>query len=144
MRSLATRGKLGGLASGVDAVVVALDVAGFDPLLIETVGVGQSELDVMQVADTVVVVLHPGWGDSVQANKAGVMEVAHVFCVNKADQLDADRMVGEIEHMLSLNQESRWTPPVVLTSALNGTGIAGLVEAIASHQQHIEDSDSAG
>lgn len=141
MRSVATRGKLGGLAAGVDAAAIALDVAGFDPLLVETVGVGQSELDVVYVADTVVVVLHPGWGDEVQANKAGLMEVAHIFCVNKADQPDADRLVGEIEHMLSMNQASRWTPPVVLLSARNGTGIADLVEAIARHQVHIRKSN---
>lgn len=138
MRSLATRGRLGGLAMGADAVVMALDIAGFDPLLIETVGVGQSELDVMKVADTVVVVLHPGWGDAVQANKAGLMETASIFCVNKSDQPGADLMVGEVRQMLSMSSGSDWIPPVVLTSALEGTGIAELAEAIAGHQESLE------
>lgn len=134
MRSLATRGRLGGLADGADAVAVALDVAGFDPLLIETVGVGQSELDVIKVADTVVVVLHPGWGDAVQANKAGLMEAADIFCVNKADLPEAANMVGEIERMLAMSPSRDWTPPLVLTSARDGTGTGELVQAIEAHR----------
>jgi len=138
MRSLASRGQLGGLAMGADAVAMAMDIAGFDPLLIETVGVGQSELDVMNVADTVVVVLHPGWGDAVQTNKAGLMEAASIFCVNKSDQPGADLMVGEIQQMLTMSSRGDWIPPVLPTSALEGTGIGELVEAIAGHQESLE------
>lgn len=137
MRSLATRGQLGGLAVGADAVAMALDIAGFDPILIETVGVGQSELDVVKVADTVVVVLHPGWGDAVQAIKAGLMEAGDVFVVNKSDQPGAERMSGEIRQMLSMNPETDWTPRIVITSALKGEGIEELVQAIASHKDHL-------
>jgi LAO/AO transport system kinase len=137
MRSLATRGQLGGLAMGADAVAMALDIAGFDPLFIETVGVGQSELDVIKIANTVVVVLHPGWGDAVQANKAGLMEAGNVFVVNKADQPGADRIFGEIQEMLSMNSDADWLPPVVMTSALKGDGIADLVGAIAEHRSHL-------
>ena len=137
MRSLATRGQLGGLAAGADAALAALDVAGFTPLILETVGVGQSELDVINVADTVVVVLHPTWGDDVQANKAGLIEAGDVFVVNKSDLSNAHRTIGQIEQALSLGTRTSWKPPVVATSGISGDGIGPLVEAIERHRIHL-------
>jgi LAO/AO transport system kinase len=134
MRSLATRGQLGGLAAGADAVLAALDVAGFTPLILETVGVGQSELDVINVADTVVVVLHPTWGDEVQANKAGLIEAGDVFVVNKSDLADPDRTITQIEQALAMGTRTSWLPPVVATSAISGDGIGPLIEAIERHR----------
>lgn len=134
MRSLATRGQLGGLAAGADAVLAALDVAGFTPLILETVGVGQSELDVINVADTVVVVLHPTWGDEVQANKAGLIEAGDVFVVNKSDLADPHRTITQIEQALAMGTRTSWLPPVVATSAISGDGIGPLIEAIERHR----------
>jgi LAO/AO transport system kinase len=140
IRSLATRGRLGGLAAGVERVLAALDAAGFAPLFVETVGVGQSELDVVDVAATVVVVLHPGWGDDVQAAKAGLLEAGDVFCVNKADLSDPARTVGEIERTLALGVRGEWLAPVVATSALSGEGLERLIEAIESHRLHLQST----
>lgn len=137
MRSLATRGQLGGLAAGADAVLAALDVAGFTPLLLETVGVGQSELDVINVANTVVVVLHPTWGDDVQAAKAGLIEAGAIFVVNKSDLSDPDRTITEIKQVLAMGTRTSWVPPVIATSAVSGAGIGPLVEAIESHRIHL-------
>jgi LAO/AO transport system kinase len=134
MRSLATRGQLGGLAAGADAVLAALDVAGFTPLILETVGVGQSELDVINVADTVVVVLHPTWGDEVQANKAGLIEAGDIFVVNKSDLSDPHRTVTQIEQALAMGTRTSWLPPVIATAAISGDGIGLLVEAIERHR----------
>jgi LAO/AO transport system kinase len=144
MRSLAARGKLGGLAEGVDSVARALDLAGFDPLVIETVGVGQSEIDVMRLADTVVVVLHPGWGDSVQASKAGLMEAADIFCVNKSDQPGADRVESDLQQMVAMNPPGSKEPRIVLTSALNGNGISDLAEAIAEKLEQLANAQKPG
>ena len=142
MRSLATRGQLGGLAAGADAALAALDLAGFTPLILETVGVGQSELDVVNVADTVVVVLHPTWGDEVQANKAGLIEAGDIFVVNKSDLSDPHRTVTQIEQALELGTRTSWTPRVVATSAGSGQGIGALVEAIEGHQSHLATHSS--
>ena len=142
MRSLATRGQLGGLASGADAALAALDVAGFKPLIVETVGVGQSELDVINVAHTVVVVLHPSWGDDVQASKAGLIEAGDIFVVNKSDLSDPQRTINQIEEALHLGTRTNWTPPVVATSTLSGDGIGPLVEAIARHWSHVGSDPS--
>ena len=136
MRSLATRGQLGGLSAGADAVLAALDVAGFTPLILETVGVGQSELDVVNVADTVVVVLHPTWGDEVQANKAGLIEAGDVFVVNKSDLADPHRTITQIEQALAMGTRTTWLPPVLGTSANSGNGVEALVEAIERHRIH--------
>lgn len=136
MRSLATRGQLGGLTAGADAVLAALDVAGFTPLILETVGVGQSELDVINVADTVVVVLHPTWGDDVQANKAGLIEAGDVFVVNKSDLADPHRTITQIEQALAMGTRTAWLPPVLGTSAISGDGVEALVEAIEMHRVH--------
>lgn len=143
IRSLATRGQLGGLTVGAGAVLAALDVAGFTPLILETVGVGQSELDVINVADTVVVVLHPTWGDDVQANKAGLIEAGDVFVVNKSDLADPHRTITQIEQALAMGTRTAWLPPVLGTSAISGTGVEALVEAIERHRIHRASSTTA-
>jgi LAO/AO transport system kinase len=134
IRSMATRGQLGGLARAAADAAVILDVAGKDVVLIETVGVGQDEIDVADVADVSVVVLVPGTGDEVQAIKAGIMEIADVFVVNKADRDGADRMVQAIEMNLSLQtySEHDWRPPVVKTVATTADGVEALWRAIRS------------
>ena len=137
MRSLATRGQLGGLAAGADAALAVLDVAGFTPLMLETVGVGQSELDVINVAHTVVVVLHPTWGDDVQANKAGLIEAGDIFVVNKSDLSDPQRTINQIEQALHMGTRTSWVPPVVPTSGVSGQGIGLLVEALDRHRRHL-------
>jgi LAO/AO transport system kinase len=133
MRSVAARGQLGGLATGVDAVARALDLAGFEPIVIETVGVGQSEIEIMHVADTVVVVLQPGWGDAVQASKAGLLEAADVFCVNKSDQPGADRVEADLQQMVAMSPDGAAQRRVIRTCAIDGSGIGELAEAIAAH-----------
>jgi len=140
IRSLATRGRLGGLADGIDGVLGLLGVEGFAPLLIETVGVGQSEVEVAAIADTVVLVLYPGWGDEVQTAKAGLLEVADIFFVNKADQGDAGPLIGQIEAMLALSSRD-WKPPVIGGSALTGVGIEALLSAISAHVNYLADAD---
>ncbi|MEO8480969.1 MAG: methylmalonyl Co-A mutase-associated GTPase MeaB [Acidobacteriota bacterium] len=136
IRSLASRGHLGGLTLATSDVVAVLDAAGFDPILIETVGVGQGEVEVARLADCVVVVVAPGAGDDVQALKAGVMEIADLFVVNKADRDGADRVVAAIEGLLSLAETpaDRWRPPVLSTVATSGDGVTALVQAIARHR----------
>lgn len=132
VRSMATRGQLGGLARATDDARIVLDAAGTDVVLIETVGVGQGEIDISRTADVSVVVLAPGSGDDVQAIKAGIMEIADVFVVNKADRDGADRAVAEIEAMLSLREggTGEWRPPVVKTCAATGDGVGELVAAV--------------
>ena len=142
MRSLATRGQLGGLAAGAGAALAVLDVAGFTPLILETVGVGQSELDVVNVADSVVVVLHPSWGDEVQANKAGLIEAGDIFVVNKSDLSDPHSTIRQIKQALDMGTRTTWMPPVVATSAGSGEGIGALVEAIDRHQTHLANRRS--
>lgn len=133
IRSMSTRGHLGGLSQATQAVTELLAVAGFEVVLVETVGVGQSEVEVMRVAPTVVVVVNPGLGDSVQADKAGLFEIGSVFCVNKADQDGADRAVRVLRQMLSLGYRPGPKPPVVTTVATEGQGIAQLWEAVVAH-----------
>ena len=142
MRSLATRGQLGGLAAGADSALAVLDVAGFKPLILETVGVGQSELDVIKVAHTVVVVLHPTWGDDVQANKAGLIEAGDIFVVNKSDLSDPQRTVNQIEQALHMGTRTSWVPPVLPTSGVSGQGIELLVEALERHRTHLASDAS--
>ncbi len=132
VRSMATRGQLGGLARATDDARIVLDAAGIDVVLIETVGVGQGEIEVSRTADVAVVVLAPGSGDDVQAIKAGIMEIADVFVVNKADRDGADRAVADIEGMLSLQERGTdgWRPPVVKCCAASGDGVEELVAAV--------------
>jgi LAO/AO transport system kinase len=141
IRSMATRGSGGGLASATKDVSVVLDAFGFNRVLIETVGVGQVELDIIDAADTVVVLLVPESGDTIQTMKAGLMEIADVFCLNKSDREGADRLATELEMMLDVRRHgSEWHYPVVQTSALKGTGIDELLDNIQSHQAYLMES----
>lgn len=140
MRSLASRGQLGGLSLAVPAVVRALDAAGWPVVLLETVGVGQSEVGVAAAADTTVVVVNPGWGDEVQANKAGLLEVADVLVVNKADRPGADATVRDLQRMLHLGVAREWSPVVVTTVATDGTGVDGLWDTVERHRRFLEDA----
>jgi LAO/AO transport system kinase len=135
VRSLSSRGHLGGLSAASAEVVDLLDAAGFDRVVVETVGVGQSELGVMEVADTVVVVLTPESGDAVQAMKAGLLEIASVFVVNKADRPGADRLARELERMVELEPKGpgQWTPPVLSVVATERRGIDRVAEATRDH-----------
>jgi LAO/AO transport system kinase len=138
IRSMATRGHLGGLAWATPQALRVLDAAGFDVVLIETVGVGQSEVEVVSLADSTLVLLAPGMGDGIQAAKAGILEVADVFVVNKADRDGADQVVRDLKYMISLGRRERdgpaWRIPIVPTVASRGDGVDDVVEAIDGHQ----------
>jgi len=140
IRSMATRGHLGGLALAAPQAVRVLDAAGMPWILIETVGVGQVEVEVAAQADTTIVVVNPGWGDAVQAAKAGLMETADLFVVNKADRPGCEEAVSDLEGMLGLADSRQWTPTVVLTVATEGTGITEMLEAVERHRAHLENS----
>jgi len=134
IRSMATRGSLGGLAQRTHEVADILDAFGMDIVLFETVGVGQSELDVVEAADTTVVVLVPESGDSIQAMKAGLMEIADIFTINKSDREGADRVLVEIQYVLEFNEDSRpWKPTVIQTVANSGQGIEDLFQTLNEH-----------
>jgi LAO/AO transport system kinase len=141
---MATRGHSGGLALAVPLAVRLFDAAGYDPVLIETVGVGQVEVDIVGAADTAVVVLTPGMGDAVQANKAGLLEVADVFVVNKADRPGASDVKRDLELMLDLSHltgqdgPGGYRPPIVMASALEGTGAGDVWAAAAAHLDHLD------
>ncbi len=136
IRSMATRGHLGGMALAAPEAVRILDAAGYARILVETVGVGQAEVEVAAATDTTVVVLAPGLGDAIQMAKAGILEVADVFVVNKADRDGAKDVVRELEQMLHLGAARAWDPPVLTTAASDGEGIAELWEAVGRHQAH--------
>ena len=142
IRSMATRGHLGGLARATGEVALVLDAAGKDIVIIETVGVGQDEIDIVRTADVSVVTLVPGAGDEVQALKAGIMEIADIFVVNKADREGADRTVASIEANLSLQTfaPGEWRPPTVKTEATTGRGVADLFDAIERFRAHTAQS----
>jgi LAO/AO transport system kinase len=167
IRSLATRGNLGGLSRSSGDVIRVLDAAGFDVIVVETVGVGQDELEIAQMADTTVVVVAPGLGDDVQAIKAGILEIADVFCVNKADREGAESAVMDLEQMIGMGAltraaqragqhghsaamailrarpeagEGTWAPPVVKTVAADGAGVNELLERCEAHRAHLESS----
>jgi LAO/AO transport system kinase len=140
VRSMSSRGRLGGLADGTAKVTTILDALGYDPVLIETVGVGQSEVEVMELADTVVVVVTPGMGDGIQAAKAGLLEVADILVVNKADLPGAQEVVRELRQMLELGTHRDWEPPIVTTVASVGEGVDDVVEAIAAHRNHLDET----
>ncbi len=140
IRSMGTRGSLGGLSRGTRESVILLDACGYDVIIIETVGVGQSEVDIIKIADTVCLVLVPGMGDDIQIMKAGIMEIANVFAINKADKPGADRVAAEVRLMLDLVKDRPWVPPVHLTIAENGTGIDDLVGSIVSHATFLKSN----
>ena len=140
IRSMATRGHLGGMALAAPEAVRILDAAGKDVVVVETVGVGQAEVDVAAATDTTLVVLAPGWGDAVQVAKAGILEIADVFVVNKSDREGADIAVRDLEQMLRLGPELPWTPPIVKTSAASADGVSELWDAIARHRAYLQDS----
>ncbi|MDH5224687.1 MAG: methylmalonyl Co-A mutase-associated GTPase MeaB [Actinomycetota bacterium] len=137
IRSMATRGHLGGMALAAPEAVRILDAAGYDRVAVETVGVGQAEVDVAAATDTAVVVLAPGMGDAVQMAKAGILEVADVFVVNKGDRDGAAEVVRELRQMLHLGAAREWDPPVLTTIAVDDEGIDDLWEAIESHRAHL-------
>ena len=138
IRSMATRGHLGGLARATSEVALVLDAAGKDIVLIETVGVGQDEVDIVRTADVSIVTIVPGAGDDVQALKAGIMEIADIFVVNKADREGADRTVASIEAILSLQSfaETEWRPPILKTEATSGKGVTELLDIIERFRTH--------
>ena len=137
IRSMATRGALGGLAEAALQAALLMDAAGRDDVFLETVGVGQAEVDVIDHADSIVLVLIPGSGDSIQALKAGVMEIPDIIVVNKSDHPLTDTMVREIRGVLSLGPKTSWRVPIVKTEAARGEGIDELVETIEKHREHI-------
>jgi len=138
IRSMATRGHLGGMALAAPEAVRILDASGKDVVIVETVGVGQAEVDVAAATDTTVVVVSPGWGDAVQVAKAGILEIADVFVVNKADQDGAEPAVRDLEQMLRLGPDPWWTPPVVRTVASTGEGVGALWDAIDEHRAALQ------
>jgi len=140
IRSMATRGHLGGMALAAPEAVRILDAAGYDLVIVETVGVGQAEVDVAAATDTALVVLAPGLGDAVQMAKAGILEVADVFVVNKADRDGAGEVVRELRQMLRLGPSRAWAPPVLSTAALERQGIDQLGAAVDAHRAHLADS----
>ena len=141
VRSMGTRGHLGGLARSTSDAVRAVDAFGKDVIIVETVGAGQSEVEIIEIAHTVIVTDVPGSGDDIQAIKAGIMEIADIFVVNKSDLPGAEKKVSEIETMLDLDQRAReWNPPVILTNARSGEGITDLVDKIGEHIEFLKKS----
>jgi len=146
IRSVATRGNLGGLSRSTPALVLIMDAMGYDVILIETVGVGQDEIDIVRLADTNVVVMVPGLGDDIQATKAGILEIADVFAVNKSDLDGARRVEQELKTMLRIGDaresDDTWVPPIVSTVATEPSGIDELYEAITDHREWLDERDS--
>lgn len=143
IRSMATRGHLGGLSLAAPEAMRVLEAAGADVVVVETVGVGQSEVEVAKQADTTIVVMAPGMGDAVQAAKAGILEIADVFCVNKSDKDGANETARDLRSMLELGpgRDVDWMPPIVLTSATHDQGLDELWEAIRGHEAHLRAGD---
>ena len=137
-----TAGQLGGLAAATPQAVRVLDAAGFDPILVETVGVGQDEVDIASLADSVIVLVAPGMGDSIQAAKAGILEVADLFVVNKADKPDAQQVVRDLRNMIALADrgEDDWKPPIVSTVAVRDEGTQELVSRLNQHWSWLNDT----
>jgi GTPase len=142
IRSMASRGHLGGLAASTPQAIRVLDAAGFDPIVIETVGVGQAEVAIASLADSVVVLLAPGMGDAIQAAKAGILEVADLFVVNKADKPDAQHVVRDLRNMIALAglAEDDWKPPIITTVAVKNEGIQELVSRLNQHWSWLNDT----
>jgi LAO/AO transport system kinase len=137
VRSMASRGHLGGLSAAAPRALAVLDAARFPYLLIETVGVGQDEVEITRAADTTIVVVTPGWGDGIQAAKAGILEIGDVFVVNKADRPGVDDTVADLRTMLAMGPDRAWTPPIVPTVAERGDGVADLWSAVTGHREHL-------
>ena len=140
IRSMGTRGHLGGLAEATLQSALVLDAAGKDLVFLETVGAGQSEVEIISIADTVLLVLMPGSGDSIQALKAGIMEIPDVIAVNKRDHPAAQTMMNEVRSILALDTERVWQPPIVLTEAVRGEGVEELWNEISAHRSHLESA----
>ena len=141
IRSMATRGKLGGIAASTFDVIDLINAAGYDIILIETVGVGQDEVEIVKIAHTTVVVLMPGLGDEVQAMKAGLMEIADILVINKSDRPEAEKMEAELQATLSFfHSEEQWLPQILKTIATSNTGIDKLAETIDAHRKFLESS----
>jgi len=141
IRSMATRGSRGGLSQTTRSVIKLLDAFGKELILVETVGVGQTELDVMEATDSIIVVLIPEAGDAIQMMKAGLIEIASIFVVNKADRQGADRLVLGLESTMKLNpRNSQWEPPIVATQAVNDVGIEELYQAVERHREYLQTS----
>jgi LAO/AO transport system kinase len=140
IRSMGTRGHLGGLAEATLQALLVLDAAGKEIVLLETVGTGQSEVEVIGIADTVLLVLMPGSGDSVQALKAGIMEIPDVIAINKMDHPAAKTMLNEVRSILGLDKDREWRPPIVLTEATRGENVPELWEKIVEHRTYLESS----
>jgi len=138
IRSMASRNSLGGLAKATKDAIKVLDAAGKDYIIVETVGAGQLEVDIVKVAYTVIVVLAPGFGDEIQAIKAGLMEIGDIFVINKADRENADRAVIDLLSALELNTEKKWKPQVIKTIALTGEGVDELLKAVEEHRKYLE------
>jgi LAO/AO transport system kinase len=138
IRSMANRGQLGGMAAATPQAIRVLDAAGFDVILVETVGVGQDEVDVASLADSVIVLVAPGMGDAVQAAKAGILEIADLFVVNKADRPDSHQVVRDLRSMLALaeRKEGDWKPPIITTVGVNGAGDDGIAELVTRLDAH--------
>lgn len=144
IRSMATRNNPGGLARATKDAVRILDAAGKDVVIVETVGAGQSEVDIIKIAQTIIVVLAPSFGDEIQAIKAGIMEIGDIFVVNKADRENANRAVTDIQAMLELsNQRGRWTPAIVKTVATTGEGTSQLLEKIDEHRKYLQEGEAS-
>ena len=147
IRSMGSRGHLGGLAGGSRLAAIAMEACGYDVILYETVGVGQGEVEVASAADTVVLCLQPGTGDSVQALKAGVMEIADIFCINKADNPQAKSAASEVRSILEIGHEldpDPWFPPIVMTRGDTGEGVQELKDTIAKHRRFLEQDGRLG
>ena len=138
IRSMASRNSLGGLAKATKDAIKVLDAAGKDYIIVETVGAGQLEVDIVKVAHTVIIVLAPGFGDEIQAIKAGLMEIGDIFVINKADRENADRAVIDLLSALELNTKRKWKPQVIKTVALTGKGVDELLKAIEEHKKYLE------
>jgi LAO/AO transport system kinase len=140
IRSMGTRGHLGGLAEATLQAALILDAAGKDLLFLETVGTGQSEVEIVGIADTTLLVLMPGSGDSIQALKAGIMEIPDVIAVNKKDRAGAATMESEVRSILALDTEPEWETAIVLTDAISGEGVEELWDSVGAHHRHLEDT----
>lgn len=140
IRSMGSRGNLGGVSRSTHEGALILDACGYDVVIIETVGVGQSEVDIVKIADTVCLILTPGMGDDVQIMKAGIMEIADIFVVNKADKEGADKVAADVQVMLKMLAEREWVPPVVLVSSQRNTGVNEVGELIDKHSEYLAQS----